>query len=232
MRRFVLALCAAATVAGAVISGGATETARAEESTYKELYTLDLSWEKPRRIRTGREPELDRSWYVLFSITNRDTKDHRFFLEVSAESEKGVTYRCNEQPLVLKAVRASLGLHEGEPLASCSALTIEHDETRQPPNFPTKLQLPLIKAGQTIRCVAIFHGWDPEANHLTVTWNGLTNDVQLAPTGQPNERKLSERVFRVEYYRGGDEFFPDEEWLEEVGHRWETLERVVKTDLE
>ncbi|RME73935.1 MAG: hypothetical protein D6776_06145, partial [Planctomycetota bacterium] len=73
---------------------------------------------------------------------------------------------------------------------------------------------------------------DPEANHLVITWEGLTNDVQIVPTGQPHERKLIERVFHVEFYRGGDEFYPRDEWYEEVGHRWEQRETVIKTDLE
>ncbi len=207
--------------------------ARADETPeYKRIYTLDLAWEKPVQLRVGKEPEIERFWYVVFTITNNDAVDHRLFVSVSAKSDKGVTYRPIEHPEALRVVRNRLGLHEGESLATASSLTIDHPAQERPPRFPTKLQMPVIRAGQTIRAVAIFKGLHPEANHITITWQGLTNDVQFLPTGQPHERKVIERLFHVEYYRGGDEFYPNEEWLEEVGHRWETVERIVKTDLE
>lgn len=196
------------------------------------IYLLDLQYDKPRQIAVGREPYVEHFWYVTFVLANQDSEDHPFFLEVSAESDKGVTYRPVQHPEVERIVRGRLGLAEGEPLWTAADLTIRHAEQPLPPRFPTEIVEPVIRAGQRLRCVAIFKGWHPEANHLTITFRGLTNDVRLEPAGRPHERKLLERVFRVEYYRPGDEFFPHIEALQFVGHRWETVERVVKTDLE
>ncbi|RME76816.1 MAG: hypothetical protein D6776_00600, partial [Planctomycetota bacterium] len=65
---------------GAVVALVGLHGAGADESRYtKDIYHLDLRWDKPVRLLVGHEPDAEPYWFVRFSITNRDMRDHRFF---------------------------------------------------------------------------------------------------------------------------------------------------------
>ena len=227
MRRLALSLLA---LLGAGLV--ATALAVADDSTSKKLWLLKMEPDRVRTCTIGIEPDIERYWYITFTLTNEDQEDHSFFLEVSAESDKKRTYRNLSSSIVLAKVRKRLGFREGDKLWDASDLTTTHAETDTSAAFPRSLDLPVIKAGEKARCVAIFKGPDEEADRMTVSFRGLTNDVQSIKTGTPNERKLIERVFQLSYERPGDEFYRTDDSIERVGHAWVTVERVVKSDLD
>lgn len=129
-------------------------------------------------------------------------------------------------------VRKRLGVRAGDRLLAVDDLTTNHDDQDVKATGRRELKLPILKAGETVRCVAIFRGPDPEADRLSVTFRGLTNDVIAQKTDKPNERKLSERALVLTYERPGDEYFRTQDSITYVGRQWVTLERTIKTDLE
>jgi hypothetical protein len=185
----------------------------------------------PRRVTLGREPFLENYWYLPFTLKNPDEKDHSFFLDITAVSDKGREYRSLGDPLVKEQARKRLGVRKDERLWSQEDFTTNHEPTDPSAPFPKKIDLPVIKAGETVKCVALFRGFDREMDRLTITVRGLTNDVIAKKTG-PHERKLSERVLKLHYSRPGDEYYTNEDPIEFVGREWVTVERTVKTDLE
>lgn len=227
MRRLALSMLA---LLGA--SALATALAVADDSTSKKVWQLQIETERVRTAALGRGPEIERYWYVPFTLTNEDAEDHSVFLEVSAESDKKREYRNLAHPQVKEIARKRLGIRADGRLLDAHDLTTNHEETDTAAPFPRKLDLPVIKAGEKVRCVAIFKGPDEEADKLVVSFRGLSNDVQALKTGTPNERKLVERIYQLEYSRPGDEYYRTDDAFELVEKRWATLERVVKSDLD
>jgi hypothetical protein len=213
-------------------AGIAASFALADDSTAKKVFILGVEPGKVRTTTIGREPEIERYWYLPFTLVNEDQEDHSFFLEVSAESDKKREYRNLAHPIVKEKARRRLGVREGETFWDAHDLTTNHEPTDTAAAFPRKLDLPVIKAGEKVRCVAIFRGPDPEADKIVVSFRGLTNDVQSIKTGTPNERKLVERIFQLTFERPGDEFYRTDDAIEYVGRQWVTVERTVKSDLD
>jgi hypothetical protein len=221
---FVAALLGALVIAPA-------RPARGDDQTGKQLWTLEFEPGMPRRVTIGTEPNLEVFWYLPFKLKNPDQQDHSFFLEITGVSDKNYQYRSMTQPQVKEKIRRRLGLHKEDTLWTEEDFTVAHEPTDVNAAFPRKLDLPVIKAGETVQCAAIFHGWDNEMDFLTVSVKGLTNDVIETKTA-PHERKLSERVFQLHYERRGQDYMRTEQPVEYVGHEWVTVDRIIKTDLE
>jgi hypothetical protein len=210
----------------------AAALATADDSTSKKIFQLKMEPDRIRRAVLGHEPEVENYFYLPFKLTNEDQEDHSFFLEVFGNSDKGVEYRNLEHPLVKEIVRKKIGVREGGRLWSAADLTTNHEPTDVGAPFPRRLELPVIKAGETVQCVAIFKGPDVEADKITITFRGLSNDVVGQKTGKPNERKLTERVLVLTYECPGDEYYRQQRSIDYVGREWKTLERVIKSDLD
>lgn len=228
MRQLGAPLAAALFVCAAAVG---FSHARGDDIASKKIWTLGFEHGEPRRAVIGREPNLENYWYLPFTLRNEDQDDHGFFVEVTATDDKKNEYRSLAQPLVKEIARRRLGIARDEPFFSHEDLTVAHDPTDVNAPFPRKLDLPVIKAGTSARCVAIFKGPSPEADRLTIYVRGLTNDVIVEKTA-PHERKLTEQVLEIAYERPGDEFYRTEDPFEFAGRRWVRVERVIKTDLE
>ncbi|MHC4391782.1 MAG: hypothetical protein ACYTFT_05670 [Planctomycetota bacterium] len=219
------------TVAALFVGGFAPSAEADDDSTSKTIWHLDIETFHPKLIRIGREPNIQNYWYVPFTLENPDDKEHSFFLEISAESDKGKTYRSLDEPIVLAAIKRTMGIKPVGRLWSQPEFTTRHED--QPRGgFPTSVALPKIQGKDKVPCVAIFHGPDREMDKLKITIKGLTNDVIVTKTDNPHERILSQRVLVLEYERPGDEFYAQEDPIVFIGRRWEMVETKVKTDLE
>jgi hypothetical protein len=228
--KFALAGLAAA-AALAAVSLPLAAPARGDDYASKKIWQLEFEYGMPKRITLGLEPNIENYWYLPFTLKNPDEQDHSFFLEISAVSDKNYTYRNIAQAQVRERVRRRLGIRPGEKFWTAEDVTTAHEPTDVNAPFPRSLDLPVIKAGETVKCAAIFNGWDREMDRLTITIRGLTNDVIVTKTA-PHERKLSERVLQLMYERPGDEYYRSEDPVEFVGRQWTTIERTIKTDLE
>jgi hypothetical protein len=231
--RALAGLSAAALLACATLVASAP--ARGDDNTSKKLWQLQFEPTGiPKRVVLGKEPNIEPYWYLPFTLENTDAQDHSFFLEITAVTDKGpnfVHYRSLGHPLVKELVRRRLGVRPDEPFWSAEDYTTAHEPTDVSAAFPRQLDMPVIKAGQKVKCVAIFNSLDAEADFITISVRGLTNDVIMKKTA-PHERKLSERVFQMHYYRPGDEYYRTEDPIEYTGHEWVIVDRTIKTDLE
>ncbi len=230
MRHWIAPLLAAAALAAGAATA-ASPAARAGDIASKKIWMLEFEHQKPFRVTIGKEPHLENYWVLPFTLANPDAEDHGFFLEVAATDDKGHHYRSLAHPIVKDIARRRLGVREGDALWSHEDLTIPGEPTDPNAPFPRKLNLPVIKAGEKVRCVAIFEGWHREADRLVVTVRGLTNDAIVTRTA-PHERKIVERVLELHFARPGDEYYRTEDPIELAGRKWVNVERTIKTDLE
>lgn len=206
--------------------------ARADDSTSKTIWTLDIKWDHPKRIKLGHEPNVQRFWYLPFTLTNPDSQAHSFFLEVTAVSDKNVKYRSLHDPAVLAKVRRRMGLKPLDRLWSQHELTTAHTREDLPPSQPIELMMPQIPANETVQCVVIFSGPSREMDNLEVRFRGLTNDINIRKTDSPNERILETRELVLAYSRTGDEFYAQQDPIVFKGRHWEIVSETVKTDLD
>ena len=199
----------------------------------KKIWFLKFKHDKPKRISIGEEEggDIDVYWYMTYTLTNTDGDDHKIFINITAESDKGYKYVDTTQPLAKEKIKKRLQMGPDEKLFGKEDLTYSGKEEDLRAPFPRKLNLPVIKAGQTIRCVAIFHRWDPEMDSLVIKIQGLTNDVRIERTEIPNERKITETFLTLEYKRPGDEFYVTLDSLKYAGRKWIHVTRKIKTDL-
>lgn len=235
MRHFGLRALAGLSAAALLACMASLPTpARGDDNTSKKLWQLKFEAGKPKRVPLGKEPNIENYWYLPFTLENEDAEDHSFFLEITAISDKGPNfahYRSIAHPLVKDIVRRKLGIRPDGRLWSQEDFTTAHEPTDVNAPFPRQLDLPVIKGKDKVQCVAIFNGLDREADWVTVSIRGLTNDVIVKKTA-PHERKVSERVFQLKYERPGDEYYRNEDSIDYVSHEWVIVERTIKTDLE
>ncbi len=100
----------------------------------------------------------------------------------------------------------------------------------RPLGEPYEIARPIIKAGETRRCVAIFRGVSKQMDRLTIDVTGLTNDIIIEAVAD-HRRKITERVYQIVYKRPGDEFYPSMDAMSFVSKGWVDRERTIKTDL-
>lgn len=192
--------------------------------------------------------DVETYWYLPYTITNRDETAHRFFVDVSAKSDKGPkTFRYHDTwiPDVYAEIRQRLGLRENDQLLS------QRDVSMPPPgernemprvddrrtNQTARIALRTIQPGETLDCVAIMGPFHPEMDRLEVRVRGLTNssllehDDYVAPDGRPHRRVIKEAVLTLHYSRPGDEFVHGQDPIRFEGRRWLDVKRTIESDL-
>jgi len=153
----------------------------------------------------GYSPTSEVYWYVYYEVTNTDKVERPCFIDVCAESDKGkntYTYHDFMVPECKEELRRILGIKEGETLYTSEELrkidaSIQNklpvrDDATPNTNFATTkverdaadgiykggcavLAFPMIKPGETRKCVALFSKLDTEFDFLTIYFHGLTN---------------------------------------------------------
>ncbi len=239
----------------------------------EKIWILKFAHEHPKRIQMDEDTrDFKVYWYMYYTITNEDEDDHKFMLDIRADSDKGYTYHDGYYPRVISRLakrkrverheiktqrEVSLALDEADPVdaADPGGSAQRYDDLNPPPErdvskdpgaelkpngrpgifasklrIPRTINMPVIKAGETWNCVAIFNRWDNEADYLTVRINGLTNDI-ISKTEKAHERTLTERVLTLKYYRPGDEFWTPEDTMDFVERKWIDVTRTIKSDL-
>jgi hypothetical protein len=174
-------------------------------------------------------------WYLFYTVTNKDEEDHRLFVDVTASSDKSRRYHDVYDPAVHRKIEEILRsrgkLGEGEKLHSQIDLNMPTQRADLDAAFPRKLSLPMIKAGESKKCVAIFQRFDPEMDTLKIHVEGLQNDV-IVEAPKDYRRTVREQILELVYERLGNEFFTASNKLPRfVSRKWKTRETTVKTDL-
>jgi hypothetical protein len=179
------------------------EIADAIAKSDPNVWTLDIKYGKPKRVEVKREtgnPEV--YWYVYYELTNNDKLERPCFIDVTAESDKGkntYTYHDCIVPEVKAELRRVVGVKDGETLYTSEELCLTDGKNKLPSkDLPekvhrdqasgiyeganAKLSFPMIKPGETRKCVAMFQKLDTEFDFLTIYFHGLTNTTTSIPT--------------------------------------------------
>lgn len=187
-------------------------------------------------------------WYLPYTLTNKDSVAHEFFIDITATSDRGkhpFPYHDMWIPDVYAEIRQHLGKREGDQLLSQKDVSMpppgkenELPEIDDPKTKKTaKIALPAIQPGETLNCVAILGPFDRELDKLVIKVRGLTNSSILtkhdyvAPKEEPHRRIITEAVLELHYSRPGDEFAHDTDPLVFVRRKWTDVQRTVKSDL-
>lgn len=177
----------------------------------------------------------DNYWYVYYEITNKEAEDHRLFLQVTAQSTKKRPYRDTFVPDVFDKIETILRyrgkLKKDEKLHSQRELVAPLTQQDQGAAFPRKLALPVIKANETWKCVAIFNKFDNEMDDLTITFDGLSNQLGITAEA-PNRRSVTRKLLKLKYRRPGNEFFTANKPPKFLSKKWVEVVDEIKTDLE
>lgn len=208
-----------------------------------KIFSLKFEAERPFRIVVGQGTEpRDTFWVIPYWLENNTGQDRKFWLEITAVSDKNRTYRDNSYGWAYDRIRKHLNLQEDEVLWWHEHVTFAHSEdgerqfseapkldkregadSEPKDDFPIELTLPVIRDGQRVRCVAVFRNLDPEMDRCVVTIRGL-NNIRKIEKIEDHVTRVTERVLKLTYSRPGDEFytpsdivrFVDKEWADEV----------------
>lgn len=233
----------------------------APEVLAEKIWILKFTHEHPKRIQLDEDTgDFKSYWYMTYTLVNEDEDDHKFLLDIVAESDKGFAYHDGYHPRVASLIARRHRLEPEElrtsrevslALPRDSSLKQEADPETASPQYddlsptarrskaneyaadlrvPRQINLPVLKAGEIWRCVAVFDRWDNEFDHLTIRVSGLTNDVVIK-SERPHERSVTERVLELRYERPGDEFWTPDDLLTFLDRKWVDVIRTIKTDL-
>lgn len=231
----------------------------ADDETAKEIAKKSGMWvlkwkhERPRWIslnydlgtednkipteNSGASPQLrtENYCYMYYEVSNKDDSDHRFFINITGVSDKKKTYHDVWDSAAFKKIEAILRyrgkIKKGEKLHSQKDITIPTKRADLDANPATrKLALPVIKAGETKKCVAIFRKLNVELDNLSINVRGLSNDLDIK-SKEDHRRTIAEKILQLKYKRPGNEHYTSTKSLKFVSKKWIVKTHQIKTDL-
>ncbi len=197
-------------------------TSHADE---QDLERLEFKAGHPRTVvvypGAGKEAENDDYrkagrvfWYLPYTLKNIGTKPAKFFVSVSAVSDKDVKY----SDLPLLELEQRVEQVEQRKLLSKADLRAEKRPASDYEGFaPDEVK----------ECVALFNPLDPEADKVTIMIHGLVNDIQVKELGG-GKWEITERVLEVVFERPGDEFYTSLDRFLPGGQKWKAVPSTVQ----
>ena len=161
-------------------------------------------------------------WYMLYQIINKTGQDREAYISITARSNRGKTYAgiCApdiEAMIERKVGRSLWGKTDEQAALKQRAQKKEGADEKDKSDF----NYFTFKNGKTMDCVAVFNKLDPGATSITITVEGLSNDLKLIePESGP--RQIESRIFVLQLERPGDEYAMNLDQFKEVKHRWST----------
>jgi len=170
-----------------------------------DVWVLDFTFQKvavfqpTEGVRRG-----EVYWYMLYRIENKTGQDRAAYITVSARSDKDKSYASTYLPDVEALVERKVGKPLWGRADEAQALKERADKGELTSDKAT-FNYFAFKAGEVRDCVAIFNKLDPGASKVSITVEGLSNDVHLIER-EGSGRKIQSRVFALELERPGDEY--------------------------
>jgi hypothetical protein len=148
----------------------------------------------------------------VYTLENPAKEDREVFVSITAKSDRGKSYGDLYLPMVEKAIEQQEGKVFWGKADEFGIL-----EKRDPQD--PKYNYVTLKAGEKRESVAIFNRLDPNANTVTVSVAGLSN--QIKTVAKPDGSKvLEERIRELRYKRPGDEFAITRDSFQLLGEDW------------
>jgi hypothetical protein len=171
----------------------------------RDHWYLEFKHEKIRPIRVCiEEGDIEVYYYILYTVKNKDNEDHEVEIRIGAWSDKqpcpnrwdetlkryremsDLKYRDTFVDDVVKKIQKKHfkgKANNGKGLFSLADVTFPEklgkETVTETHGNPKGINSPVIKAGQTWECVAVFKKIDTEMDYLRVFVAGLTNDFQV-----------------------------------------------------
>ncbi len=170
-----------------------------------DFWVLDFKFQKVAMIQpTEGIHRGEIYWYMLYQIENKTGQDREAFISITARSNKNKTYAN----IYVPDVEAIIERKAGKPLwgktEEFQALK-ERAEKKEGQAEKTMPNYFHFKAGSVLDCVAIFNKLDPGATNISVTVDGLSNDLHRIERENASPQ-IESRIFVVELERPGDEY--------------------------
>ena len=151
-------------------------------------------------------------WYLVYRLGNTSKENRDCFVNITAVSDNNKQYA----DLYLPSVERAIEKKEGQPLWG------KTDEyaiiSKRKPDDP-KYNYITLKAGEKRLCVAVFNHLDPNANKITISISGLSNEIRYV-SKEDGTKELEERVRELYFERPGDEYAITADSFKAVGKEW------------
>ncbi len=170
-----------------------------------DYWVLDFTMQKVATFQPSEGPHRGQTyWYMLYRIENKTGQNREAHLAITAQSDKKKTYADTYLP----DIEALIERKVGKPLwgkTDRSQILKERAEKGEAASEKATFNYFPFTNGEWKDCVAIFNQLDPNSNKVTISIEGLSNDIKLIhPEG--GERQIQSRVYVLELERPGDEF--------------------------
>ncbi len=169
-------------------------------------------------------------WYMLYQIENKSPQDREAYVSITARSNKSKTYANICAPDIEALIERKVGKPlwgKADEQAALKERTEKKEMSAATFNYFT------FKAGKIQDCVAVFNKLDPGATAISITVEGLSNDLHLIER-ENAPRQIESRIFVIEYERPGDEYAMNFDRFKEVRSGWSKkvidLEKQVPKD--
>jgi hypothetical protein len=170
-----------------------------------DFWVLDFKLQKLSMVHPGEGIHRgDSYWYMLYQIENKSGKEREAFIAITAKSNKSKTYASIWLPDVEELIERKCGKLLWGKNDEVQILKERSEKNAISAEKGTFNYFPF-KSGKTMDCVAIFNKLDPGATSITITIEGLSNDLHLMEK-ENGPRQIESRIFVVELERPGDEY--------------------------
>ncbi len=196
---------------GASASGPSVESA--------DIWVLNFQFQKVRMIQPSEGiHQGDVYWYMLYSIENKTEQDREAFISVTASSNKNKKY----VNLCVPEVEAMVERKVGKPLwGKTDEFKVLKEREAEGKIKAEKAMFNYFpfKAGKTQECIAVFNKLDPGATDITITIDGLSNDLNLVER-EDGSKQIESRIFVLKLKRPGDEYAMNLDQFQLVQKGW------------
>ena len=151
-------------------------------------------------------------WYMLYELSNPSDEDLQLLVHITATSDHNKRYA----DLFLPSVERAIEQKEKRSLWG----KVDHFmiTSQRKPNNP-KYNYITLKAREKRFCVAVFNRLDPNANNITISVLGLSNDIRDS-VAEDGTRLLGERMREFYFKRAGDEHDITLDSFKPAGRAW------------
>ena len=148
-------------------------------------------------------------WYLVYTIENKTGQDRSAYISVTARSNKGKSYAAIYLPDLETMIERKVGKPLWGKADVYASITGGGKDAADAGDGEKKDRASLnysnFKAKEVRDCVAVFNQLDPNASKITITVDGLSNDLHLVER-ENGGRQIESRALVLEYERPGDEY--------------------------
>jgi hypothetical protein len=151
-------------------------------------------------------------WYMLYELSNPSDEDRQLFVNITATSDHNKRYA----DLFLPSVERAIEKKERRVLWGKvdQFMLIRKRKPKDP-----KYNYITLKAREKRFCVAVFNRLDPNANHITISVSGLSNEIRES-IADDGTRLLGEGMREFYFKRAGDEHDITLDSFKPAGRAW------------